>query len=360
LLRDPHWLRQRLASSKDTLSVVLRGIVNKIAILLLTALAGLHSQPRRIVPLGAHGRRIALVVGNDDYRPLPKLTNAVNDALSMGRALRELGFEVVEIRNATREQMDVGTNDFIGRLRKGDVALFYYSGHATQINGENYIAPVDLEVVNEIQARNRSIGASEILSEMEAVGTDLQIVILDACRNNPFANRGRSIGGRGLAPMNAGKGTFIAYATAPGQTADDNAGGGNGLFTKHLLEVLKEPGQALDVVFNRTNGLVQEASRGAQVPWTASSGSSYSAPRQCWDGPSCLTKINMTATGWWCSIMDTGSAGSAPIPRLLVKLYSWTRSHGSWQASCLRISGLSVQPLRRSTRHMWSRTTRMV
>ena len=140
-----------------------------------------------------------------------------------------------------------------------------------QINGENYLAPVDLEVMNEIQARNRSMNASEILAEMEAAGTDLQIVILDACRDNPFAARGRSIGGHGLAPMNAGKGTFIAYATAPGQTADDNSSDRNGLFTKYLLETLKEPGLPLDAVFNQANGLVVQASKGRQVPWTASS-----------------------------------------------------------------------------------------
>jgi len=217
----------------------------------------------------ATGRRIALVVGNNDYLSLPKLHNAVNDARGMTNALRDVGFDTTELENATLEQLDGAITEFVRKLKRGDVALLYYSGHAAQINGDNYLSPVNLVVSNETQAKYRSLNAQEALDQIEATGADLKIVILDACRSNPFGQR--SIGGKGLAAMNAGTGTLIAYATAPGQTADDNTAGNNGLFTTYLIQSLKVPGLSLEQVFKRTNGLVQAGSGGTQVPWIASS-----------------------------------------------------------------------------------------
>ena len=243
--------------------------------LVITALAlapwALPAQSRRVTPiLGSDGKRVALVVGNDSYQTLTPLHNAANDASDMAAALRAANFQVQTVVNGTRERIDLAVDSFVRSLGKGDVALFYYSGHAMQINGDNYLAPVDLQAANEVLARNRSIKATEILEEMESSGADLQIMVLDACRDNPFGGQ-RSIRGKGLAPMNAGKGTFLAYATAPGRSADDNRNGSNGLYTTHLLQALREPGLTLEQVFKLAGGEVQRASSGAQIPWTSSS-----------------------------------------------------------------------------------------
>ena len=194
----------------------------------------------------------------------------MNDAQDVAAALRATGFTVVERENASRESMDNAVDEFIHKLKPGDVALFYYSGHGMQINGDNYLAAVDLTAQNEVQAKNRALKASEVLEEMEASGTALNIVVLDACRDNPFGGA-RSIGGQALAPMNAGKGTLLAYATAPGRTADDNGQSRNGLYTTFLLQAMWEPGLAVEQVFKRAGEKVQEASSGKQVPWISSS-----------------------------------------------------------------------------------------
>ena len=215
------------------------------------------------------GRRVALVIGNNSYKAAP-LKNAVNDAKAMANELRASGFEVTEVFDAGREQMDAAVNGFVGRLPRGGVALFYYSGHGTQINERNYLAPVDLQALNAVQVRSRSLDASEVLDEMQQSGTDLQIMILDACRDNPFGGA-RSVGQHGLTPMKSGRGAFIAYATGPGMTADDRAEDQNGLYTAELLKSLRKPGLTLEAVFKETAGAVQKVSDGRQVPWVASS-----------------------------------------------------------------------------------------
>jgi formylglycine-generating enzyme required for sulfatase activity len=235
----------------------------------LALAATLSAQPRRVTPLGEGAKRVALVVGNGRYASLPPLTNTANDAHDMAAALREAGFTVTEREDAPREAFDTAVDQFVRQLQPGDVALFYYSGHGMQINGENYLAAIDFAAENEVQARNRALKAGEILEQMEASGAALNIVVLDACRT-AFTGA-RAIGGRGLAPMNAGKGTLLAYATSPGGTADDHAQARNGLYTTYLLQALREPGLPLEQVFKRAGGMVQRASGGKQVPWIASS-----------------------------------------------------------------------------------------
>jgi len=242
------------------------------ALLLVSATAQeRHAEPRREVRLGSSGRRVALVVGNDNYSPLPRLTNSVHDAKAMSDALSSAGFQVIFLTDASREKLEDGVNRFIATIQAGDVAMFYYSGHAVQIGGENYLSPVDLQAVNEVQARNRSLKAGEVVEEMESRGADLQIVVLDACRDNPFG-RERSIGAKGgLAAMTAGSGTFLAFATGPGRTADDNVGGQNGLYTTYLLRSIGQRGLSLEEVFKLAGADVQRASSGKQVPWISSS-----------------------------------------------------------------------------------------
>ena len=228
------------------------------------------AQPRRVVPLSEGGKRWGLVVGNDAYTAAHPLRNAVNDARGMAAVLRQAGFTLTVVENATRESLDRGVTQFVNQLRTGDVALFFYSGHGIQIAGENYLIPVDLAALDEAQVRYRSVNANEILERMEAHGAALNVIVLDACRDNPFRGM-RSAGGGGLALMNGGDGTLLAYATAPGKTADDNALSGNGLYTGYLVQALREPGLTLEQVFKRAGDLVKRQSNGAQIPFYTSS-----------------------------------------------------------------------------------------
>ena len=245
--------------------------LRSVSLAIVCFAASVDAQPRRVVPLGSKGKRVAMVVGNDSYRSLPRLSNGVRDARAVAAALTEAGFLVITLTDATREYLDEGIDKFIAAIQPGDIALFYYSGHAVQIGGLNYLSPIDLSVANEVQARTRSLNAGEVVEQMESKGADLQIVILDACRNNPFG-RERGIGSQGgLASMNAGRGTFLAFATAPGKTADDNSGGSNGLYTGFLIQALRQPGLSIEEVFKQAGGQVQRASGGKQVPWISSS-----------------------------------------------------------------------------------------
>jgi hypothetical protein len=223
-----------------------------------------------VVALGAvpQERRVALVVGNNAYPQMP-LQNAVNDARAVDRALTAAGFATELVLDATLRQFDVAVERFLTRLQPGDVAMFYYSGHGIQVASENYLIPVDFKAREEVDAKYDSVPAGRIVDRMSASGARLNIVVLDACRNNPF--RSTRSGTRGLALMDSGRGTLIAFATAPNQTADDNPTGTNGLFTSHMLEAMSQPGLGVEQVFSRARQRVYEASKGRQVPWLVSS-----------------------------------------------------------------------------------------
>jgi uncharacterized caspase-like protein/regulator of sirC expression with transglutaminase-like and TPR domain len=211
---------------------------------------------------------VALVVGNARYHESP-LVNPLNDARAVGDTLKELGFAVELSLNADYRGLGTSIDRFVSRLRRGDVAVFYYAGHGMQIDGENYLIPVDFDAPDETSAKYRAYPLARLLEGMERADAKLNIVILDACRNNPYS-RSRA-GSGGLAPMGAAAGTFVALATAPGKTASDNARGSNGLFTSHLLACLREPGLNLDAIFNRTRERVFQASNQKQLPWSQSS-----------------------------------------------------------------------------------------
>ncbi len=214
------------------------------------------------------GRRVALVVGNNNY-PTMRLRNAVNDARSMRGVLRQLGFSVQVAENTGRADLQRAVRGFIGSINPGDVAMFYYSGHGIQVDGENFLVPTDFDAVDEIEAESQSYSAELVRERMEQSGSRLNIIVLDACRDNPFT-ASRS-GSRGLAAMNVTRGTFIAFATGPGQTASDNPRGNNGLFTSYLIEALRIPGLRLEDVFRRVGGEVSRETGGRQAPWIASS-----------------------------------------------------------------------------------------
>lgn len=235
------------------------------------AVVSLLAQDRSVVPLGTGGRRVALVIGNDSYASLEKLANARNDARAVGDALRASGFEVTAVTDGKLEDMDRGVDAFVKSIQPKDVALFYYSGHAAEIDGQNLLIPVDLSAdLDEIQVKNRSLRASEVLERMEGRSAALRIIVLDSCRTNPFRSM-RGGGSGGLATMGAGRGTFIAYASAPGQAASDNRRGGNGLYTSYLIEALRTPGLELQRVFATAAAGTEEGSGGRQVPWISHS-----------------------------------------------------------------------------------------
>src|SRR5215510_4828214 len=190
--------------------------------------------------LAAPQRRTALVIGNAAYGELVVLRDPVSDASDIAAMLQRLGFEVtllhdVDLR-ATREAVDT----FSRQLRQGGVGLFYFAGHGVQVNGENYLIPLRANITREQDVFYEAMPVGRILGGMEDADNQFNIVILDACRDNPYARQWRSVQ-RGLAAVQAVRGSLIAYATAPGATANDGSGR-NGLYTSYLLKHLPTPG----------------------------------------------------------------------------------------------------------------------
>lgn len=209
-------------------------------------------------------RRLALVIGNNAY-PATPLRNAVADADAIALALTNVGFSVTRLADVTFPRFERAVLDFASELQPNDIALFYFSGHGVQVDNENYLIPVDFAGV-EADVKYKAYPASRIHDNLAKAR--VRLIILDACRNNPFGSSRRLTRG-GLAPMEdlATTGTMIAFATGPGATADDNVPGPNGLFTTHLLAALAEPGLPAHEVFRRVRSRVSAASGGKQVPW---------------------------------------------------------------------------------------------
>jgi tol-pal system protein YbgF len=218
-------------------------------------------------------KRVALVIGNNDYTTLPDLNNAKKDAEGIATKLRGLQFDVILRTNAGAQSISRALADFEKRIAKADVALVYYAGHGIEANGKNHLIPSDARIEVEDDLRFGSIDSQEFLHAMKRAGSPLNIVILDACRDNPLPRRSRSAA-RGLtiqAIPTGIKGTAIVYSAAPGQRAEDGPKGGHGVFTAALLRVLDEPGLKLEEVFKKTARLVSASTRGRQDPWFNSS-----------------------------------------------------------------------------------------
>jgi len=213
-------------------------------------------------------QRIALVIGNGGYKSSP-LINPVNDARAMVRVLGESGFRVISRENAGQKEMQLALRDFGDALKNGGVGLFYYAGHGMQVKGRNYLIPVDAHIEREDEVVYNGVDANQVLDKMESAGNRLNIVILDACRNNPFA-RGFRSAGNGLAQMDAPVGTLIAFSTAPGSVASDGTGD-NGLYTQYLLRTIKAPGTKIEDVFKRVRANVRRDTEGKQIPWESTS-----------------------------------------------------------------------------------------
>jgi len=215
-------------------------------------------------------RRVALVIGNNAYESSP-LTNSVNDARAMAAVLREAGFAVLLHLDVDQRQFNAALREFGERLKLGGgTGLFYYAGHGMQIKGRNFLVPVRSQIAHEDEVAYASIDAQAVLDKMESAGNGSNIVILDACRNNPFARSFRN-SQQGLAQMDAPVGTLVAYATAPGSVAIDNLQGlRNGLYTTHLLEAIRQRGLKVEEVFKQVRNAVLRASSNKQIPWEAS------------------------------------------------------------------------------------------
>ena len=217
----------------------------------------------------ADGQRIALVIGNADYASAP-LSNPVRDASDVSDRLEALGFDVISTVNADLRTMQARFLEFIEQIEQGATAMVYYAGHGIQANGRNYLLPVDASFESEQMLRFEALEVSDILEELERSGSSINLVVLDACRNNPFEAQYRG-GSRGLAVMDAAAGTLIAYATAPGSVASDGDGDENGLYTQAFLNALNKPGLKVEEVFKQVRIEVSDASRGKQIPWESSS-----------------------------------------------------------------------------------------
>jgi len=225
-------------------------------------------------PLDASAsKRVALVVGNNDYTTLAALNNAEKDARDMAQTLRGLGWEVVDLYNSSQRDMGRAIAKFEGLLMTAEAGLFFYAGHGIQANGDNWLVPIDADVEAEVDLQYEAIGARNVLTAMKNADVPVNIVILDACRDNPLKKRTRSAS-RGLkAPeVPSGiRGTTILFSAAPGEVAQDGPQGGNGVFTGKLLAELKRPGQTLEEVFKATARGVNAATNRSQMPWFNSS-----------------------------------------------------------------------------------------
>ncbi|PVB59574.1 peptidase C14, caspase catalytic subunit p20 [Labrenzia sp. 011] len=226
-----------------------------------------------LVPLRAKAEvRLALVIGNGAYSNVTALDNPTNDAILMADALRQVGFDVTLIAEATQEKMIRAISDFGRNLREaGDDAtgLFYYAGHGVQSFGSNYLLPVDIELRDAADLSLVGVPANAVLRQMFSARNQTNIVILDACRNNPFATI-PDLSDNGLAEMKAPTGTYLAYSTAPGEIAVDG-GGSNSPFTEALARRLSTPGVPIEALFKDVRVEVLEATGGNQTPWDTSS-----------------------------------------------------------------------------------------
>jgi hypothetical protein len=216
--------------------------------------------------------RVALIIGNSDYvNPNLKLINPANDAAAMQRALQAAGFETIVRLNAKRLDFYRAVDEFTAKIGRDQhaVGLFYYAGHGVQAEGANYLIPVDADIQAEADLEANAFDAGRVLRAMKAAQNEMNIVVLDACRDNPLPKT-RGIE-RGLARMDAPSGTFIAYAAAPGQTAQDGASGTNGVFTGELVKAMAEPGVPLEQMFKRVIAGVKADTHGGQQPWSEAS-----------------------------------------------------------------------------------------
>lgn len=216
-------------------------------------------------------QRVALVIGNSNYQNAPQLANPDNDAQSMAQFLNSAGFEVVAATDLTQNDMLRVVQDFSAKVSArgpNTVAMVYYAGHGVQLAGENYLVPVDAKVSSQSELVNNSVRLVDVMSTLETIPSRMRIVILDACRNNPFPDVNDA--GRGLAIVDAPNGSIVGYSTAPGAEALDGSGG-HSPYTQAFLNVAREPNVPIEQLFKRVRLEVNQTTSGQQIPWESSS-----------------------------------------------------------------------------------------
>lgn len=239
----------------------LRNRLARTAALLLLVGAGAEAQAPTDL-------RVALVIGNSAYvsQPLP---NPVNDARGMAAVFKALGYKVIVVEDATRESMRASISAAAEMLRgRKGIGVFYYAGHALQVDWQNYMVPVDARIRAPSDVQAQAVNVAAVLDEFKAAGNRMNIIVLDACRDNPFSSVASA---KGLAQLDAPPGTYLAFATAPGNVAEDGAEGGNGLFTRFLLAEIVKPVARIEDVFKRVRLQVRRETQGRQIPWDSSS-----------------------------------------------------------------------------------------
>ena len=240
-----------------------------ILVLLICASTVLAQTPEPAKPIKL--TRLALVIGNGTY-PGDALVNPPNDAKDMAALLKDAGFEVIQRENASLKEMHRALREFGDRLGRETLGLFFFAGHGVQVRGRNYLLPVDADVAREDEVAFNALDLQAVLEKMDSARNHTNLIILDACRNNPFASKFK-LANSGLAQIDAPPGTVVAFATAPGSVAADGVGPGarNGLYTKHLLANLGKPGARIEDAFKQVRVAVRAESNGAQTPWESTS-----------------------------------------------------------------------------------------
>lgn len=264
-------------------------------------------------------KRVAFVVGNAAYKNVPQLPNPAIDARSMARVLRNVGFEVVEGSNLTRDAMTAKLLEFGKKSEGADVALFFYAGHGIAVNGTNYLLPVDADLKSEMDVKLGAAINVDLTLEQTMADAKVKLVFLDACRDNPFAAKIRSAKATrsvavasGLAEMKSGEGTLIAFATGPGQTALDGEAGTNSPFTRALIANIASPGVEIQQAMTKVRAQVNDETNKAQLPWghTNLTGTVYlnptAAPAVTADAaPAVVAQAGEVELEFWRSIKDS-------------------------------------------------------
>ena len=279
------------------------------------------------------GQRVALVVGNSEYSNAPSLTNPRNDAALMRDTLEAAGFQVTALIDADHRSLKQALLAFGRALRGGDIeaGLFYYAGHGVQVAGENYLIPVNAAITSEDEIELEAINVNSFLRVMNSSDARVNIVILDACRDNPFKAASRSMS-RGLAPVDAPKGTYIAYATAPGDVALDG-NGTNSPYTLALTRAMGEPGMPIERVFKNARVSVLEETGEKQVPWEVSSitGEFYFSQAKAASADTGSNKVG--------GADHSGATGSGGVAEQAFRLAEEMNSADAWNAFIAQYGG---------------------
>lgn len=229
------------------------------------------AQPAPPSALQAPEQRVALVIGNSKYQNAPQLPNPANDAQSMAQFLNSAGFEVIAATDLTQNDMIKVVQDFSAKIAargSNTVAMIYYAGHGVQLAGENYLVPVDAKVSTETDLVNNSLRLVDVMATLETIPSRMRIVVLDACRNNPFPTINDA--GRGLAIVDAPNGSIVGYSTAPGTEALDGDGN-HSPYTSAFLHLARQPNVPIEQLFKRVRLEVNDSTDGRQIPWESSS-----------------------------------------------------------------------------------------